>query len=103
MLQNMKLLSWSNSETSEYHADVDYCLPNHYVYTHEIFLVSQVGKCLTWVSKVAPISHVPYMEPVPCIILLLSRSARYGQWHKDKEKGAGGAAAVKTVLLVIII
>ena len=30
-------------------------------------------------------------------------SARYGQWHKDKEKGAGGAAAVKTVLLVIII
>ena len=43
------------------------------------------------------------MEPVPCIILLLSRSARYGQWHKDKEKGAGGAAAVKTVLLVIII
>merc|ERR1719499_2605860 len=29
-------------------------------------------------------------------------SARYGQWHKDKEKGAGGAAAVKTVPRVIV-
>ena len=37
---------------------------------------------------------------------LLPRSARYGQWHKDKEKsgGAGGAAmaAVKTVPRVIV-
>ena len=30
-------------------------------------------------------------------------SARYGQWHKDKEKGAGGAAAVKTVLFNFIL
>ena len=36
-------------------------------------------------------------------LLLPSLSARYGQWHKDKEKtAAGGAAASKTVPRVIV-
>ena len=39
--------------------------------------------------------------------LFLPRSARYGQWHKDKEKaggaaGAGAAGSVKSVPRVIV-